>query len=758
MNSKQEFVYSTLVLFCTFLYLFVYQVLVTKWVKAARYFSYVVVVVLYGTFISYFIYAINFDFVVIEDMLYTITCIKSPIVERLEFLSTWWIVGILFLSMCMGYYLNIQNKKFVSKIRKSTLLFYIVLTLAIIITNRHEIRLVYFIKSFMENNSQEYMDSAKRIRASEIETGNSIDFEASKDNSGETYIVIIPESLNKKHMGIYGYIRNTTPRLSERSKDDGLLLFNNTYSSHLSSMHLTSLSLNEINQYNNMDFNDSLSIMDVLSKANIETYWLTTQSTNSAKHKLMSKILDKADCYINIKGMVQNNCNVHETEVILLNEIKTILTQKRNENRVIFIYLGNHWSYASRYPKTKFNIYSKQLTQGEFGTLGYRNSNINHYDNSVYYNDHIIDSILKTLQKEKGVNALLLIPEYAEDVIRNPGHFSKKFTYEMTQIPMIAWFSDDYKKVYGDKYNVFAGNIDRLFSNDMLYDTLLGLFDVKTERYNSRYDLASPEYELEPDHALTLYGQKKYIDKDNYIYWQKVNIKYLIDNNISNRIIPHRVNSIGKLKDIWNDGFRSFEFDVSFGDHNTQSFYIGHHSDVMGPKMEDFLSSVDFQKIQKVWMDFKNLNQKNYIQVLARLSYLEERYKIKKKFIVESSITSPFFKEFGKAGWHTSYYMPTRRIINLLEQKNHEEMENLAVEIARQTKIQNLSAISFDHRLYPFIKNYLESKLSNEIVYHIWDAPGISSIDFKDQLLKNKLFLDNRVKTLLTEYISQFNL
>lgn len=47
-------------------------------------------------------------------------------------------------------------------------------------------------------------------------------------------------------------------------------------------------------------------------------------------------------------------------------------------------------------------------------------------------------------------------------------------------------------------------------------------------------------------------------------------------------------------------------------------------------------------------------------------------------------------------------------------------MEKLAVKIAKQLEIQNVAAISFDSRLYPFVKIFLESKLSKDIVYHSW--------------------------------------
>ena len=305
----------------------------------------------------------------------------------------------------------------------------------------------------------------------------------------------------------------------------------------------------------------------------------------------------------------------------------------------------------------------------------------------------------------------------------------------------------------------------------MLYDTMIGMFDIKTDKYNSKYDFTSNDYKLNPKNALVLYDyahnpndalivilKKHYTDKSNYIYWQKKNADYLIDTNQSSRIFPHRVNSVGKLKDIWNDGFRSFEVDVRFGDDNSTVFQVGHNHGEMGIGLEEFLSRVNYNNIQRVWLDFKNLDENNYKKALGRLQYLDNKFNIKNKFIIESGTTAEFFKEFKKEGWHTSYYMPTKTIVKLLKDRNKMEMEKLATKIAKQVELQDLSAVSFDDRLHPFVKKYLEYRITDKIVYHIWYAPSLSSVNFKDDLLKNKLYLDNRVKTLLSKYKSQFDL
>ncbi|MCK5539137.1 MAG: hypothetical protein KAI79_20105, partial [Bacteroidales bacterium] len=136
------------------------------------------------------------------------------------------------------------------------------------------------------------------------------------------------------------------------------------------------------------------------------------------------------------------------------------------------------------------------------------------------------------------------------------------------------------------------------------------------------------------------------IYKNSYIWFQKTNTEYLIKYNQSTRIFPHRVNTIGKLNDIWNSGFRSFEVDIYFDDHNKNSFILGHNKGEMGGSLEELLSSIEYQEIQRVWLDFKNLNQNNYNRALRKLKYLDNKFNIKKNIIIESSTTFEYFQEF----------------------------------------------------------------------------------------------------------------
>ncbi len=764
-------IYMLLVFSMTFIFTLIYQELaILKKARIALILSYTTAFIIYIIPLFFIIYSLNFDTKVTKDVLYAV--FQSNSSESYEyisdFISTKYILFFIFITSIIGFLLYKQERKETEKIEKSLLIFIIITFLSIVLTQFSQLRLPNFVKKGFDNYSKElklFMQVQERRKTGEIK------YSATKKAQEETYIIVIGESLNKKHMGIYGYLRDTTPLLSKMNDDGELIVFNKVYSNHTHTVPVLSKSLTEANQYNKKTYYNSLSIIEILNKSDIETYWLTNQNIYGIHDNPITVIASLANKLIAIRGS-REAYKTEKHDAALIDKVKKVLADKSDKNKVIFVHLmGNHGKYTERYPKEAYSIYSGKLKLGEFGAEASKNTNINSYDNSIVYNDYVVSSILKELQKEKGVNGFIYMSDHADDAIRNLGHNSAKFTYEMTQVPMIAWFSNEYKKKYRVKYSNFFNRTNQLFSNDMFYDTLIGMFGINTNKYNSKYDFTSNDYKLNLEDALVLHGQKYYkneplytynkkyyTDKSNYIFWQKENTQYLIDTNQSSRIFPHRVNSIGKLHDIWNDGFNSFEVDVRFGDNSTTTFQVGHDHGMTGVDLDEFLSSIDYTKIVHIWLDFKNLNESNYRQALERLEVLDKKFNIKSKLVVKSSTKSNFFKQFKDFKWHTSYYLPTDIIVDLIARQNDKEMGDLSLEIAEQVKSQNLSGVSFDNRVYPFVKRYLEPKISNKIVYHTWYAPSLSDTNFKDKLIKNKVYMDERVKTLLSVYKSQFDL
>lgn len=186
--------------------------------------------------------------------------------------------------------------------------------------------------------------------------------------------------------------------------------------------------------------------------------------------------------------------------------------------------MGSHLAYCQRFPE-EYRIFNDDLDEKSFGTkLASKNeikNFVNCYDNSVLYNDFVVSSLIESVKKQTGTNALIYMPDHAEEVFKTYAHDPGKFTFNMTQIPFLIWFSQEYKDKYLDKYENILKNSNKYFSNDRLYDTLLGFTDVKTALYKNNFDLTSDKYSLNEQEASTLHGKVKFSRNDNYFYWQE---------------------------------------------------------------------------------------------------------------------------------------------------------------------------------------------------------------------------------------------
>ena len=320
---------------------------------------------------------------------------------------------------------------------------------------------------------------------------------ASKTEKDETYIMVIGEALNKQHMGLYGYARETTPRLSESAYNGELIVFKNAYSSHTHTGATLSLALTEANRLNEKKYHQSPSIVNIINKSHAETYWISNQNLMGPWDNMAAAIGLEAKNVVSLNSTIGKRVRADKYDGRMIKEVESVLMKKANKSRIIFVHLmGSHSHYCARYPKNEFPLFTGNLKPGNFGSTISIDSkkpdwddskktnleDINCYDNSVLYNDYVVSSLLKALQKKGGITGFLYISDHSEDVFNNLGHNSGSFTYEMTEIPMLAWFSPKYQKRYPNKFQTLLEKTNSLYSNEFLYDTLIGIFNIKTKK------------------------------------------------------------------------------------------------------------------------------------------------------------------------------------------------------------------------------------------------------------------------------------
>ena len=421
---------------------------------------------------------------------------------------------------------------------------------------------------------------------------------AKKSATGEVYVVVIGESLNKQHLSIYGYPRSTTPKLQQHQ---GLLVFDNSYAIHSFTRYSLPYSLTAANQYNLLKYYHAPTIIDILHRAHFKTFWLTNHSLYSLWANAVTVMAKQAGYLKGFNYHIGMTLKAHHFDEILLPDIAELLANRADdENMAIFVHLyGNHRDACHRFPP-QYEKFHGPLPVSVFGgladTQNYRQ--INCYDNSVLYHDSVVASILTLLKKAAGVSGFIYFPDHGFDAMGGRGQNIDLFSFDMTTTPLLAWFSAAYQHKYPHVYATFKNNRQRLFSSDLIYDTLLGLFSIETDHYSARFDLSSAHYRLDASEALVGNGQIKY--NVNPKFHQNKNIAAIIDTGRDTRIIPSRVNSIGKLTTVYRAGYRAFAI-ATYYDPRKNCLVVGHHAARTSDTcLASFLSNINTAEVQSI--------------------------------------------------------------------------------------------------------------------------------------------------------------
>jgi hypothetical protein len=131
------------------------------------------------------------------------------------------------------------------------------------------------------------------------------------------------------------------------------------------------------------------------------------------------------------------------------------------------------------------------------------------------------------------------------------------------------------------------------------------------------------------------------------------------------RIWPHRVNSIQRLRYLYPD-FAGFECDIRF-DAASRLLYVAHDPEDISPLVfSDYLSQAD-REHKLFWLDVKNLDSLNLELFCAAIQQLDQRYDIKNRIIIESADTSALIR-INALGWLGSLYLPADLSGGLIDQ------------------------------------------------------------------------------------------
>ncbi|MGL1902933.1 MAG: sulfatase-like hydrolase/transferase [Fibrobacterales bacterium] len=338
-----------------------------------------------------------------------------------------WVVTLIPLPFVLFSYKKLYTVNTISTLPK-TILIPVLILLTVAVYQSKDYNLWYRTYSAYS----EYQKDIATIEESLVMPHNSV-FEgvAYTGPDTNTLVIIIGESTGRRHMGIYGYHRPTTPRLSKTK--DQYLLFTDVISPYCHTIESLERVLTLKNN-SNQD-NDSLnngSIIQLFNMIDFRTYWISNQKPIGVFETALTSMAQASDITI-----FTDNTD-HDAHGGLDAQIFPSFTQALSDStpqKIIFIHLkGTHIYYKERYPESFDHFTSANRSN--------KQKSIDEYDNAILYQDFLLDSIITLTRSINPYSSLIFFSDHGEDIYDEADYLGHSYSISskpMYEIPFLIW-------------------------------------------------------------------------------------------------------------------------------------------------------------------------------------------------------------------------------------------------------------------------------------------------------------------------------
>lgn len=301
-------------------------------------------------------------------------------------------------------------------------------------------------------------------------------------------VVVVGETARAANWGLSGYARQTTPQLAALD----VINFPKVTACGTSTEVSLPCMLSAVGRraYDEERIRNSEALPHVLAHAGWRVVWLDNQSgckgtcdgleTWRPEPAAMPAICPDGNCF----------------DSALVSGART-LTAGRAENTVLFLHMiGNHGpNYAKRYP-AEFRHFTPTCETADLGRCTQQEI-VNTFDNALRYTDHVLAQTIAFLKEKQATHdtAMIFVSDHGES-LGEYGLYLHGMPYAVApsvqkEVPMVMWVSDQYRSSFSLNTDCLRARAVEPVAHDHLFHSVLGLLDIRSGIYDSRYDLAS---------------------------------------------------------------------------------------------------------------------------------------------------------------------------------------------------------------------------------------------------------------------------
>ncbi len=304
------------------------------------------------------------------------------------------------------------------------------------------------------------------------------------DSKKELIIFVVGETGRADRFSLNGYHRETNPLLKKESVI--------SYSDFWSCGTSTAVSVPcMFSIYNSSEFDIQKgqyteNVLDVLKHAGVKLLWLDNNSSSKG-------VANRID-YENYKNPeINSECDKECRDIGMLKNLQSYIDAHQQEDMLIVLHqMGQHGpAYYKRYPEN-FEKFTPVCKTNQLEDCSNEELN-NAYDNAILYTDYFLSEVIQLLKKNNEYEtAMFYVSDHGESLGENGLylHGLPNFIAPDVQrhVPAIIWVGENMKDI---NFSANVAKKDQHYSHDNIFHTLLGLFEIESEAYDSSMDLLS---------------------------------------------------------------------------------------------------------------------------------------------------------------------------------------------------------------------------------------------------------------------------
>jgi lipid A ethanolaminephosphotransferase len=302
------------------------------------------------------------------------------------------------------------------------------------------------------------------------------------DTGRELVILVIGEAARVDRFSLNGYPRETNPLLK---KEDVISLRNVSSCGTSTEVSVPCMfSIYGRDSYTEKKGKSTENLLDVLTHAGVDVLWReNNQNSKAVASRVRYEDYRKPD-----KNQI---CDEECRDEGMLEGLQDYINSRPQGDILIVLHqMGNHGpAYYKRYPKS-FEKFKPTCQTNQLNECSNKEIN-NAYDNVILYTDYFLSKTIRLLKQNDGrfETAMIYMSDHGES-LGEKGLYLHGLPYFIApdtqkNIAALFWLGDSFNV----KKKILKSKINKEYSQDNLFHTVLGLLEINTSLYDKKKDL-----------------------------------------------------------------------------------------------------------------------------------------------------------------------------------------------------------------------------------------------------------------------------